>query len=639
MATQIKHRRGNSAEIAAFIPALAELIVNTDDNSVIVGDGVTPGGGIILSDQYYEFETVAEMKASLIKFRVGKKIRTSGYYSDNDGGGAEYTVFSTEAVDGFGDHSLADGKVVKLQIDGVINVFQYGVNQSQTKTVNNDAFAAALARSDFDVVRVPFVDSPLNVIGNLSITNGKRIKFDSEYMGEPLLADPDRGLIGDGTAPVFTTGEYPALANTNRQLRIDNARVRNSNFPCLELLHSDDMILDHCAMYTSEANAVKGRFSARVLIRGGHYATTFAVKELETNFCITMYDNCNGLEITPTTVISGGANGSGVDVTQSQKVKVDGIYEVNGGYGQRVGGFNGDPNNLWTPSTVYKKGDEVKNTTNGWVALVDHTSGATFVGDVANWKVINGNCNGVSFGGYMEQVQRPFSIGKANLVLGARQTETYVGNTALPANGVPVPDFCIELGLVIGLGYVGGVSYHKEGTEPTFAFEQPTTGGSFTDRLIDSTLEGHHVQGGGPDLLNNQSTPDQLGLIFGLNRIKLTSGVATSGDRQVFISDKIRGNVGTGNNSFIFDTGNGGVIDSVEVIEKNGTITSTLRVGYTADTADNLNVDPETLSFNANNAASATLSSSLIRINDTQIIRVVAGAGAGTFRVKIIYRM
>lgn len=589
--------------------------------------------------QAYIFDTVALMKTSAIAFLEGKTIKTNGYYSSSDGGQASYLVESAGIADNYGDHTLSNGTSARVQIDGIINLFQYGVNKSQTKTVNNAAFLAALARTDFDVMRVPFVLGLINVIGNLPITNGKRIVFDSEYMGEPLYADPDAGLMGDGTAPVFTTGTYPATANTHREITLERARIRNSNFPCLELLHSDDAKLNECAMLTSNAEALKIRFSARVKVSGGNYLTTFSTKEMETNFAITAYDNCNGLYIGPSTKIAGGANGGGVDVTQTQKIDINGIYEVCGGFGQRVGGFSGNPNALWTANTAYTRGQEVKNTTNGWVCTVSHTSSAAFSTDQATkWKVINGNCNGVKFSGYLEQVQRPFSIGAANYCLGVSQGETYSGNSALPANGVPLPDYCIQLGLVVGFGYTGGISYHKEGTEPTFDFIQAVSGGSLGDFLQDGTLDGHHVQGGGADFANNLNSSDNIGQIFGRNKIKLVRGGVTSGDRQVYISDKISANVGTGNDAFIFDTGNGGVIDSITIIEKAGVITSSVRVGYTSNTADNLNVNPETLAFTSN-AAITSLTSGLIRPNTQQIIRIVAGAGTGTFRVMINYRM
>ena len=44
MSVQVKHRRDTAANIAAFTPAQGELIVDTTNNRVIVGDGTTVGG-------------------------------------------------------------------------------------------------------------------------------------------------------------------------------------------------------------------------------------------------------------------------------------------------------------------------------------------------------------------------------------------------------------------------------------------------------------------------------------------------------------------------------------------------------------------------------------------------------------------
>jgi hypothetical protein len=44
MSVQVKHRRDTAANIAAFTPAQGELIVDTTNNRVIVGDGATAGG-------------------------------------------------------------------------------------------------------------------------------------------------------------------------------------------------------------------------------------------------------------------------------------------------------------------------------------------------------------------------------------------------------------------------------------------------------------------------------------------------------------------------------------------------------------------------------------------------------------------
>jgi hypothetical protein len=44
MSVQVKHRRDTAVNIAAFTPAQGELIVDTTNNRVIVGDGATAGG-------------------------------------------------------------------------------------------------------------------------------------------------------------------------------------------------------------------------------------------------------------------------------------------------------------------------------------------------------------------------------------------------------------------------------------------------------------------------------------------------------------------------------------------------------------------------------------------------------------------
>ena len=44
MSTEVKRRRGSSSEMAVFTPALGEIVVNTDDYSLVVGDGATLGG-------------------------------------------------------------------------------------------------------------------------------------------------------------------------------------------------------------------------------------------------------------------------------------------------------------------------------------------------------------------------------------------------------------------------------------------------------------------------------------------------------------------------------------------------------------------------------------------------------------------
>ena len=44
MATQVQWRRGTTAQVAVFTPAIGEVVVDTTLHQLVVGDGVTVGG-------------------------------------------------------------------------------------------------------------------------------------------------------------------------------------------------------------------------------------------------------------------------------------------------------------------------------------------------------------------------------------------------------------------------------------------------------------------------------------------------------------------------------------------------------------------------------------------------------------------
>tara|TARA_R110000850_G_scaffold190663_1_gene316773 strand:- start:487 stop:2424 length:1938 start_codon:yes stop_codon:yes gene_type:complete len=82
--------------------------------------GLTPSTlpSALINDpsQAYEFDTVALMKASPAIFSVDKTVKTKGYYSINDGGGASYLIKANQTVDNYGSHLLNDSKVALLEI-------------------------------------------------------------------------------------------------------------------------------------------------------------------------------------------------------------------------------------------------------------------------------------------------------------------------------------------------------------------------------------------------------------------------------------------------------------------------------------------------------------------------------------------
>jgi len=123
MATQVKHRRGTSAEIEAGTPAIAELWFNTTDNSIHMGDGVTQGGvkhvNINTLPNYatHTFDSVISMKSAsnTLKdvIRVNERtVKTTSYHdgwavlNSTPVGGAEYLLVTKAEHDSIRGYSV-----------------------------------------------------------------------------------------------------------------------------------------------------------------------------------------------------------------------------------------------------------------------------------------------------------------------------------------------------------------------------------------------------------------------------------------------------------------------------------------------------------------------------------------------------
>lgn len=89
MSTEIRFRRGTTAQHATFIGALAEVTVDTDKKTLVVHDGATPGGFPI--DRAPVFESVAAMAADT-SLAIGMSVFVLGYYAPTDGGGGLYEI-------------------------------------------------------------------------------------------------------------------------------------------------------------------------------------------------------------------------------------------------------------------------------------------------------------------------------------------------------------------------------------------------------------------------------------------------------------------------------------------------------------------------------------------------------------------
>jgi len=96
--------------------------------------------GVITPSQ--SFGVVADMIADT-SLSPGEWVITTGYYVAGDGGGANYLIAASQAVDGYGDHTLAGGTVALLQTGVSVEVKQFGATGDGV-TDDTAAFQAAI---------------------------------------------------------------------------------------------------------------------------------------------------------------------------------------------------------------------------------------------------------------------------------------------------------------------------------------------------------------------------------------------------------------------------------------------------------------------------------------------------------------
>ena len=128
------------------------------------------------------YENVAEMVADT-SLTVGQLARTKGYYDAGDGGGALYLIQVTQAVDGFGDHLLANGNVALLQVSGSVSAKQYGAT-ADGSTDDSPALQAAISAVGGGELYLP--------TGNYLINT--TLSIDTTGLGNTSLFT----LVGDG---------------------------------------------------------------------------------------------------------------------------------------------------------------------------------------------------------------------------------------------------------------------------------------------------------------------------------------------------------------------------------------------------------------------------------------------------------
>ncbi len=150
---------------------------------------------------------------------VGQIVFTKGYYADNDGGQAKYLIVPAESADEFGDHTLPNGNVAKLLVDGWVNAKQFGL-KGDTVTDDSAAEVALMASSNL------FIFFPTGVY-QTNLSNGTSNR--TFLFADGAIIDGVIHITGTGPATLPPQGSVTWVDNV-RMLGTATATVRFGTF-------------------------------------------------------------------------------------------------------------------------------------------------------------------------------------------------------------------------------------------------------------------------------------------------------------------------------------------------------------------------------------------------------------------------
>ena len=163
------------------------------------------------------YDRVSTLKAA--SPAIGDLVRTKGYTTAGDGGGADYLIAVSQAVDGYGDHVLANGNVALLQVIGGANVRQFGA--AGDGVTDDRAVIQAAVNIDAGSVYLPAGDYLLSLTTNvngLALSNPVRCHGDGKGV-TTLTIDYAATKFGTG---VSVNSENVIIADMTVDINADN---------------------------------------------------------------------------------------------------------------------------------------------------------------------------------------------------------------------------------------------------------------------------------------------------------------------------------------------------------------------------------------------------------------------------------
>ena len=207
---QMADKRLESGEVGK-VPT-TEKIVNVENDKEIVKETSDD----MISKLSYDYESVEQMKAD-ISLQPGKMVKTSGYYSHNDGGGAAYYIRGREeddVEDGGKYHFVNSDLTAELIIENnIYNVKQFGAKGDDS---TDDTEKLQLALDSIETFGTCYVPKGIYVISSgLVMKKRTTLKGDSYYRDDCYPFGTSVIRVQDGVSDI-TAITITGINNENR---------------------------------------------------------------------------------------------------------------------------------------------------------------------------------------------------------------------------------------------------------------------------------------------------------------------------------------------------------------------------------------------------------------------------------------
>ena len=238
MPTQIQWRRGNTAQTAAFTGALAEITVDTDKKTIVVHDGVTPGGYALAKEtgqqDAFAFDTAnaafakANNEAGVnatqnTNITVAQNTAQAAFNAANAAGSSALVQYAANHANGaFAAANTADvkGTAAGIYANGAFSVANGAVEVNLTQ---NTSIAAAFITANSSGVYANGAFAKANNEAGVNLTQNTNIQFAWNHAN---AAFNTANNVAPQIEPAFTVANG-AFAKANNEAGVNNTQNTN----------------------------------------------------------------------------------------------------------------------------------------------------------------------------------------------------------------------------------------------------------------------------------------------------------------------------------------------------------------------------------------------------------------------------